>query len=92
MIESVTVFDPWALFFLPALLFGAALSILWLVVFVPALLIWLWILARICRKAGYSGWWSLTTLFPPLFAIMIWLLAFSDWPGRRRIEILPPRR
>ena len=89
MIESVTVFDPWALLFLPALLFGAALSILWLIVIVPALLIWLWILARISRKAGFSGWWALSTLFPPLFAILIWLLAFSDWPSG---EASPGRR
>ncbi|HUA52076.1 MAG TPA: hypothetical protein VMB81_07925 [Candidatus Sulfotelmatobacter sp.] len=86
----------WAFLFLPWLLFGAAftaLTLLWLVLIVPAFLVWLWILARICRKAGYSGWWSLTTLVPPLFAILIWALAFADWPlGPPRIQIIPPRR
>jgi hypothetical protein len=85
----------WGFLFLPALLFGAAFTIiglLWLILFFPLLLIWLWILARICRKAGFSGWWSLTTLFPPLFAIMIWALAFADWPVGPRVEIIPPRR
>jgi hypothetical protein len=32
-------------------------------------------------------------LFPPVFAILIWVLAFADWPlGPPRIEIIPPRR
>jgi hypothetical protein len=90
----------WAFFFLPALIFGTAftaLSLLWvilcLVLLLPLFLIWLWILGRICRKAGFSGWWALSTLFPPLFAIMIWVLAFVDWPREPpRIEIIPPRR
>jgi hypothetical protein len=84
------------LLFLPALLFGVALTaftLLWLIVLLPGFLLWLWFLARICRKAGFSGWWALTTLFPPVFAIMIWVLAFADWPlGPRRVEIMPPRR
>jgi hypothetical protein len=83
-------------FFLPALLFGVAftaLGILWLILFFPLLLIWLWILARICRKAGFTGWWCLTTFFPPLLAAMIWVLAFTEWPlGGPRIDVLPPRR
>jgi hypothetical protein len=88
--------DLLALFFLPALLLGVAftaVTLLWLVLLVPGLLIWLWLLARICRKAGFSGWWSLTTFFPPVFALMIWVLAFADWPfGPPRIQIIPPRR
>jgi uncharacterized membrane protein YhaH (DUF805 family) len=84
-----------AFLFLPALVFGAAftaLTLLGLILFVPLFLLWLWILARICRKAGFSGWWALTTLFPPLFALMIWVLAFADWPLGARVEIMPPRR
>ena len=79
----------WSMLFLPALLMGAAFTvatIVWLIVVVPLFLVWLWLLARICRKAGFSGWWALTSLFPPLFAIMIWILAFADWPNS------PPRR
>ena len=82
--------------FLPALLLGVAVtaaSLLWLILLLPGFLVWLWFLARICRKAGFSGWWALSTLFPPLFAIMIWVLAFADWPlGPPRIEVIPPRR
>ncbi len=79
----------WSFLFLPALLMGAAFTIatvFWLLVFVPLLLVWFWLLARICRKAGFSGWWALTSLFPPVFAIMIWVFAFADWPTA------PPRR
>ena len=73
----------WPLLFLPALLFVTAFTIvklIFLLVLLPLLLLWFWILARICRKAGFSGWWSLTSLFPPLFAIMIWVFALADWP------------
>ena len=95
MMDPMAMHDVWVFMFLPMLLFGAAtaLSVLWLVLFLPVFLIWLWFLARICRKAGFSGWWSLTTLFPPLFAITIWVLAFVDWPvGGPRVEIIPPPR
>jgi hypothetical protein len=96
MIEVIVVPSLLAFLFLPALLFGVAFTaftVLWLILLLPGLLIWLWLLARICRKAGFSGWWSLTTVFPPVFAILIWVLAFADWPlGPPRIEIIPPRR
>ena len=80
--------------FLPALLFGvAAFTFLWLLLLLPGLLLWLWFLARICRKAGFSGWWALVTLSPPLFALAIWVFAFADWPlGPPRTEIIPPPR
>ena len=95
MMDPVTMHAMWGVMFLPALLFGAGMivSLLWLILFVPLFLIWIWFLARVCRKAGFSGWWAWTTLFPPLFAVMIWVLAFADWPHEPpRIEIIPPRR
>ena len=42
-----------------------------------------WMMVRILRKAGYSGWWSLLTLIPIVNVLMIWLFAFSDWPALR---------
>jgi uncharacterized membrane protein YhaH (DUF805 family) len=95
MTEIVILPSLLGLLFLPTLLFGlafTAITVLWLVLLLPGFLIWLWLLARICRKAGFSGWWALTTLFPPVFAIMIWALAFADWPGGPRTAIMPPRR
>jgi len=42
--------------------------------------------ARIAQKAGYSGWWGLTQIVPLVGLVMIWVLAFIDWPTTR-----PPR-
>jgi hypothetical protein len=36
---------------------------------------------RILRKAGYSGWWSLVCVLPPLNLIALWIFAFSEWPN-----------
>lgn len=43
--------------------------------------------ARIAQKAGFSGWWGVTQIVPLAGVVMIWVLAFVDWPGR-----LPPPR
>lgn len=43
--------------------------------------------ARIAQKAGFSGWWGLTQLVPLVGLVMIWVLAFVDWPAQ-----LPPSR
>jgi hypothetical protein len=47
-----------------------------LLVFIPA-----WIFSRTVTKAGFSGWWVLTTVFPPFGLLMLWLFAFSNWPN-----------
>jgi hypothetical protein len=36
---------------------------------------------QILRRAGYSGWWCLFFLFPPLNLIGLWVFAFSPWPS-----------
>jgi uncharacterized membrane protein YhaH (DUF805 family) len=41
----------------------------------------LWMSARILRKAGYSGWWSLLAVVPLLNIAMIWVFSTSDWPA-----------
>ncbi len=40
-----------------------------------------WIYARIVRKAGFSGWWSLIIFVPLVNIAMIWVFAFVDWPA-----------
>ncbi|MEM4245624.1 MAG: hypothetical protein QXR60_05480 [Candidatus Nanoarchaeia archaeon] len=40
----------------------------------------------IFKKAGYSGWRSLTILVPFLNILMIWLLGFSEWPVQKEIR------
>lgn len=41
----------------------------------------LWTCARISRKAGFSGWWSLLMLIPLVNIVMIWVFAFVQWPA-----------
>jgi uncharacterized membrane protein YhaH (DUF805 family) len=38
--------------------------------------------ARIMRRTGYSGWWSLLVLIPLVNLIGLWVFAFARWPGR----------
>ncbi|ANK80824.1 MAG: hypothetical protein TEF_08445 [Rhizobiales bacterium NRL2] len=47
----------------------------------PLVFLLAWFGWRIAAKAGYSGFWGLTALFPPLGLLMLWILAASkDWP------------
>lgn len=39
---------------------------------------------QICRKAGYSGFWSLLMLVPLANIIFVYVLAFANWPALRR--------
>ena len=38
---------------------------------------------RIFQKAGYSGFLSLLMLVPVVNLVMLYFLAFSDWPATR---------
>lgn len=71
-------------------LIAAFFSLVGLVLTLPFLLLWAWITARIAGKAGFSGWWALSIFFPPLWVVLVWFFAFTDWPRRPAIEILPP--
>ncbi len=60
--------------------------------FVPLALLWVWILARILQRAGYSGWWALIGL-TPLLPLAVWVFAFSSWPAAQRtVVLIPPER
>ena len=39
---------------------------------------------RICTKAGYSGWLSLLILVPIVNLVLLYFLAFAEWPLERR--------
>jgi len=41
----------------------------------------IWIYARIARKAGFSGWWSLIMFVPLVNLAMVWVFAFVKWPA-----------
>lgn len=75
-----------------AWLAGLFLTVVFWLIMAPLLLLGGWIIGRIARKAGYSGWWGLIVLVPPLWPFAIWALAFVEWPRERKaIEIIPPR-
>jgi ATP/ADP translocase len=40
----------------------------------------------IIRRAGYSGWWILTTLVPVLNIVMFFLFAFKEWPVQQQLR------
>lgn len=35
---------------------------------------------KILHRMGYSGWWALSYLFPPLLIVMVWIVSFRNWP------------
>lgn len=39
--------------------------------------------ALICRKAGFSGWLSLLVPIPLINLLLLYFLAFADWPALR---------
>ena len=41
---------------------------------------------KIFSKAGFSGWLSLTQLVPALNIVVLFYLAFAEWPIQRRLN------
>lgn len=63
-----------------------------LVISLAITLIWLWLLSRILRRAGFSGWWCLLGLSSTATVIGTWAFAFIDWPARPLDGVIPPYR
>ena len=42
----------------------------------------------IIRKAGYSGWWMLIAIVPPVNIVMLLVFAFRQWPIQRELARL----
>jgi hypothetical protein len=40
--------------------------------------------ARILRRSGRSGWWTIVAFVPLLNLIGLWVFAFSRWPKLER--------
>ena len=40
--------------------------------------------AKILKKAGFSGWLSLLSLIPIVNAICLWVFAYMDWPNENK--------
>lgn len=58
-----------------------------------ALLLFLWVfpLWRIIGKAGYPPFLSLFAIFPAVGVLLLWWLAFAQWPSSRRDAPVPAR-
>lgn len=51
---------------------------LWMLVVAIAIVVPLW---RICTRAGYPGWLGLLILLPVANLLLLYFLAFADWPA-----------
>ena len=49
-----------------------------------SLILFLYPIGRILRRLGYSPLWSLAVFVPLFNLVLLWLLAFADWPSRQR--------
>lgn len=43
---------------------------------------------KICEKAGYPGIMGLTMIVPLLNIVMLYFLAFSEWPVEKELKAL----
>ena len=57
---------------------------LMMLVFAALIIVPFWF---IFKKAGYSQWLSLLMVVPIVNVVMLYFLAFSDWPRLREREI-----
>ena len=57
------------------------LLVLPIVVIVPFFQIW--------KRTGHSGWASILMIVPVLNLIMLYVLAFKEWPALRKPEVSP---
>lgn len=56
----------------------------------PLIFLLAWFGWRIANKAGYSGFWGLTALVPPVGLIALWCLAgVRRWPRDDEAEAAP---
>lgn len=39
-----------------------------------------WPASRICRKAGFSPWLGVLAMIPVCNVILLWFLAYAEWP------------
>lgn len=47
----------------------------------PVVFVLAWFGWRIASKAGYSGFWGLTAIIPPIGLVALWVLASQrEWP------------
>ena len=53
---------------------------LWMLVIAIVVVIPAW---RICQRTGYPGWMGVLILIPIVNLVLLYFIAFSDWPVER---------
>jgi len=51
----------------------------------PVLVLWAWCGGIVSRRAGFSRWWGLLMLLPPIGIAVIWVFAYAAWPNLPRM-------
>ena len=54
---------------------------LWMLVIAIAVVVPAW---RICRRTGYPGWLGLLAVVPFANLVLLYFIAFADWPADKR--------
>lgn len=53
---------------------------LWMVLIAIVVVVPVW---RICRRTGYPGWLGLLMLIPIVNLLLLYFIAFADWPASK---------
>lgn len=53
---------------------------LWMLVIAIVVVIPAW---RICQRTGYPGWMGILILVPFLNLVLLYFIAFAEWPANR---------
>ncbi len=53
---------------------------LWMLVIAIVVVIPVW---RICQRVGYPGWLGILMLVPVANLVLLYFIAFSDWPKEK---------
>ncbi|MBC7185087.1 MAG: hypothetical protein H5U30_16135 [Marinobacter sp.] len=56
---------------------------LWMLVIAVVVVIPAW---RICQRTGYPGWMGILILLPIANLVLLYLLAFGEWPSERKTD------
>lgn len=52
-----------------------------MIVFLVVWVVNIWALWKLLARSGSPGALALLAIFPPLFPILVWYLAFKRWPS-----------
>lgn len=53
---------------------------LWMLVMAVVVVVPVW---RICQRIGYPGWMGILVLIPMVNLVLLYFIAFTDWPNDR---------